>query len=101
MAYFPVRNTSVSDVSHTVGLTYIIQMEKDDFITDSYSILTRWTKLFTQLLNLLGFNDVRQAETHTAKSLVPEQSGFAVEMAIEKLKRHKSSGADQIPSRTD
>jgi hypothetical protein len=29
---------------------------------------------------------------------VPEPSAFEVEMAIGKLKRHKSSGVDQIPS---
>jgi len=30
--------------------------------------------------------------------LVPEASAFEVEMAIEKLKRHKSSGIDQTPA---
>jgi hypothetical protein len=29
---------------------------------------------------------------------VPEQSAFEVEMATEKLKRHKSPGIDQIPA---
>jgi len=29
---------------------------------------------------------------------VPEPSAFDVEMAIEKLKRHKSPGIDQIPA---
>jgi hypothetical protein len=29
---------------------------------------------------------------------VPEPSAFEVEMAIEKVKRHKSSGTDQIPT---
>jgi len=31
-------------------------------------------------------------------SLVSEASAFDVEMVIEKLKRHKSSGIDQIPA---
>jgi hypothetical protein len=35
-------------------------------------------------LNAHGINDVRQREIHTAEPLVPE-----VELAIEKLKRHK------------
>jgi hypothetical protein len=37
-------------------------------------------------------------EIHTAKPLVPELSDSEVEMAIEKLKRHKSPGTDQIPA---
>ena len=41
-------------------------------------------------------NDVRQREIHTAEPLVPEQCAFEVEMAIEKLKRHKSPGNDKI-----
>jgi hypothetical protein len=43
-------------------------------------------------------NDVRQTEVHTAEPLVPEPSAFKIEMAIEKLKRHKSPGIDQIPA---
>jgi len=44
-----------------------------------------------------GVSDDRQTEIHTAESLVPEPSAFEVEMAIEKLKKHKSPGSDQIP----
>jgi hypothetical protein len=33
----------------------------------------------------------------TAEPLVPEPSASEFEMAIEKLKRHKSPGIDQIP----
>jgi hypothetical protein len=33
-----------------------------------------------------------------AEPLVREPSVFAVEMAIEKLKRHKSPGTDKIPA---
>jgi hypothetical protein len=49
-------------------------------------------------LNEHGDNDVRQTETHTAEPPVPEPSAFKVEMAIEKLKRYKSTGIDQIPA---
>jgi len=35
---------------------------------------------------------------HTAEPLVPEPSVFEVELAIEKLKSHKSPGSDQIPA---
>ena len=65
-------------------------------ITDSHSILARWRDYFSQLLNVHGFHDVRQTETHTAEPLVPEPSAFEVELAIEKLKSHKSPGTDQI-----
>jgi hypothetical protein len=43
-------------------------------------------------------DDVRQAEIHTTGSLVPEPSVFEIELDIEKLKRHKSPGIDQIPT---
>jgi hypothetical protein len=49
-------------------------------------------------LNVHGVNDVRQTEIHTAEPLVPEPSASESEMAIEKLKRHKSLGIDQIPA---
>jgi len=48
-------------------------------------------------LNVHGVYDVRQTEIHTAEALVPELSAFVVEMAIEKIKRHKSPGIDQVP----
>ena len=51
---------------------------------------------FSQLLNVHGATDVRQEEIHTAEPLVPEPSAF--ELAIEKLKSHKSPGIDQIPA---
>jgi hypothetical protein len=35
---------------------------------------------------------------YTAEPLVPEPSTFEVEMAIEKLKRNKLPGIDQIPA---
>ena len=65
---------------------------------DSYSILARWRNHFSQLLNIHEVNDVRQAELHTAEPLVPEPSAFEVELAVEKLKSHKSPGIDEIPA---
>ena len=47
---------------------------------------------------LHGVNDVMQTEIHKAESLVPEPGALQVEMAIGKLKRHKSPGDDQIPA---
>jgi len=48
-------------------------------------------------LNILGVDD-RQTELHTVEPLVPEPSAFEVELAIEKLKIHKSPVIDQIPA---
>ena len=45
-----------------------------------------------------GVKDVGQAEIHTVEPLVPEPSAFEVELAIGKLKSHKSPGIDEIPA---
>ena len=70
--------------------------ETGNLVTGSYRILARWRDYFTQLLNVHGVHDVRQTETHTAEPLVPEPSAFEVDLAIQKLKSHKSPGIDQI-----
>ena len=44
---------------------------------------------------MLGVKDIRQAEIHTAEPLVSEPSADGVELAIDKLKSHKSPGIDQ------
>jgi len=67
-------------------------------VTDYHSILARWRNHFSQFFNVHGISDVRQTEIHTAEPLVPESSAFEVQMAIEKLKRHKLPGIDQIPA---
>jgi hypothetical protein len=77
---------------------YVVKDEKGDLVADSHSIVARWRNLFFQLLNVHRVNDVRQTEIHTAEPLVPEPSDSEVEMAFEKLKRHKSPGIDQIPA---
>jgi hypothetical protein len=78
--------------------TNIVKDEKGHLITDSHSILARWRNHFSQLLNVHGVNDVRQTEIQKGEPLVSEPSAFEVETAIEKLKRHKSPGTDQIPA---
>jgi hypothetical protein len=78
--------------------TNIVKDDKGDLVADSHSILARWRNYFSQLLNVHGADDVRQAEVHTAEPLVLEPSAFEVDVAIEKLKRHKSPGTDQIPA---
>jgi len=42
-------------------------------------------------------NDVRQTQIHAEEPLGSESSAIEVEMAIEKLKRHKSPGISEIP----
>jgi hypothetical protein len=75
-------------------ITNIVRDEKGVLATDCHSI----SHHFSQLLNVHGVNDVRHTEIHTAEPLVPEPSTVEFEMAIEKLKRHKSPGTDQVPA---
>ena len=74
--------------------TNIVKDEEGDLVADSHSILAGWKNHFCPLLNIHGVNDVRQ----TTEPLVPEPSAFEVELAIEKLKSHRSPGIDQIPA---
>jgi hypothetical protein len=67
-------------------------------IADSHSIVARERNYFSQILNVQGVSKVRQAEIHTAVPIVTEPSAVEVELATEKLKRHKSPGIDQIPA---
>jgi len=75
-----------------------VKDEKGDLVADSHSILAMWRNNFSQLLNIRGVNDASQTKLHTAEPLVPEPGTFEVALAIEKLKRHKTSGIDQIPT---
>jgi hypothetical protein len=70
-----------------------MKAERVYLVADSHCILASWRNYFSQLLIVHGVYDVRQTEP-----LVPEPSVFEVEMAIEKLKGHKSPGIDQIPA---
>jgi hypothetical protein len=76
----------------------IVKDEKGDLVADSHSIMARWRNYFPQVLNVHGVSGVRQAEIRTAEPLVPEPSALQVDLAIEKLKSHKSPGTDQIPA---
>ena len=62
--------------------TIIVKDEKGDLVADSHSIMARWMKYFSQLLNVHGVDDIRQAQIHTAEPLVPEPSAFEFELAI-------------------
>ena len=72
--------------------TNVVKDEKGDLVTDSYSFLARWRNHFCQLFNAHGVSDVRQTEIHKAEPLMHDRSALEVEMAIEKLKGHKSPG---------
>jgi hypothetical protein len=65
--------------------TNIVRDEQGDLVLDSHSILARWRNYFSQVLNVHGVNDVRQAEIHTAELLVPGPSVSEFELAIENL----------------
>ena len=77
--------------------TIIVKDDKGDLVAYSCGIVARWRNYFSQLLNAYGVNDVRKTEIHTAEPLVFEPSASEVELAIEKLKSHKSPGIDRIP----
>ena len=76
----------------------IVKDEKGDLVADSHSIVARWRNYFSQLFNVYGVKEFRQAEIHTAEPLVPEPSAAEVELAINMLKIHKSPGIDKIPA---
>jgi hypothetical protein len=75
-----------------------VLFENGDLVADSHSIVARWRKYFSQLFNVHGVKDVGQAEIDTAEPLVPEPSASEFELAIDKLKSHKSPGIDEIPA---
>ena len=74
----------------------IVKVEKGDLVANSHSILARWRNYFSKLFNVHGVKDVGQAEIHTTEPLVTKPSASEVELAIDKLKSHKSPGIDQI-----
>jgi len=78
----------------------IVKDEKGDLVADSHSIVARWRNYFSHLFNVHGIKDVGEAEIHTAEPLVPEPSASEVELAIDKLKSHKSPVFDRIPAGT-
>ena len=78
--------------------TNTIKDRKGDLVIDTHSILVRWRKYFSRLLNIHAVNDVRQTEIHTAETKLPQTSAFEVDLASEKLKGHNSPGTNQIPT---
>ena len=76
----------------------VVKDEKGDLVADTHSIVARWRNYFSQLFNVHGVKDVMQAEIHTEEPLVPESTAVEFELAIKKLKSHKSPDIDQIPA---
>ena len=74
----------------------IVKDEKGDLVADSRSIVARWRNYFSQLFKVHGVKDGGQVEIPTTDPLVPEPSAFEFELAIDKLKSHKSPGIDEI-----
>ena len=74
----------------------IVKDEKVDLVADSHGIVARWRNYFSQLFNVHGIKDVRQAEIHTAEPQEPEPCAAEFELAIGKIKSHKSPGIVQI-----
>jgi hypothetical protein len=48
--------------------------------------MSRWRIYFSHILSVIGVNDVRQTEIHSAEPLLPEPSAFEVDITMEKLK---------------
>ena len=65
-------------------------------LSNSNSTLNRWENCFSQLLNVHKGNDVGEIQIQAAEPLIPEPALLDVEIAIEKLKKYKSPGIDQI-----
>jgi hypothetical protein len=74
----------------------LVKDDRGDLLADPNKILNRWKNYFCQLLNIYGVGSVRQTEMHTAEPFVPEPIASEFEVAIEKLKRYKSPGVDQM-----
>ena len=54
--------------------TKIVKDERGDLVADPHIIMAKWRNYFSQILNVHGISDVRQAEIHTAEPLVPDPS---------------------------
>jgi hypothetical protein len=66
--------------------TDIVKDEKGDLVTDCHSILAKWGKYFSMLLNVQRVKNVRQTDIRPAEPLVPAPSAF-IEMATENPKK--------------
>jgi hypothetical protein len=56
--------------------------------------MARWRNYFFQILNVHVVSDVNHTEIPTPEPLVTKPNASGVELAIERLKSHKSPGID-------
>ena len=61
-----------------------------DLIADSHNIFGRCGTYFSKIFNELRISQIRQREIQTPLPQVQERSASEFELAIGKLKRHKS-----------
>jgi hypothetical protein len=61
-----------------------VKDKNGDLLEDSYNILKRWKKYFSQLLNVHNVSDVRQIEVHMAE---PGPSRLEVKIAVCKVEK--------------
>jgi len=92
------KNDDSNNADQKAKFQELESVEKGVLFADSHGILARWRNHLSQLLNVHGVNDVRQAEIHTAEPLLPEPSAFEFELPIEKLQSHNSKRSYQIPA---
>jgi hypothetical protein len=77
---------------------YVIKKHDGIIVADTTSILNRWEQFFNNLLKVNQCTSHEGSELYTAESDVPEPSLIEVELAIEKLKRHKTTLVNHFPS---
>ena len=75
-----------------------IQKHDGTIAADTTSILSRWEQFFNNLLNVNWSTSHEGSEIYTAERDIPEPSLTEVELAKEKLKKHKATGVEHIPS---
>ena len=75
---------------------YVIKKQDGTIVTDGTSILSRWEQFFSNLLNVNQNTSHGGSEVYTAEPDIPDPSLIEVELAIEKLKRHKGTRVDHI-----
>jgi hypothetical protein len=78
---------------------YVIKKDDGTIVADTASILSRWEKFYSNLLNANQSNNLEGSEIYTEEHDIPEPSLLEVEHAIECLKKHKAPGVDHIPSK--
>ena len=75
---------------------YVIKKHDDTIVADTTGILSRWERFYSNLLNFNQSTSHEGSEVYTVEPDIREPSLIEVELAIEKLKKHKATGVDHI-----